>query len=561
MKRKKKSKELMDPGVSATSSSLSSTCSSSEEQEEEVETGRPKLRARKSDDLSVRVLQRERGLLRRLSRIYKKSPETRSESEISLFQSHPELLEVVSSRASKRETLISRKEEVEDPPQILQKKIQRLSDAIQRSKALVAYTGAGISTSANIPDYRGPNGVWTRLEKGLDIGEYTLEASSPTPTHMALFSLFKRGKLKHIVSQNCDGLHLRSGIPRHSLSELHGNMFIEICKRCRPMRPFVRLFDVTERTSKNRHATRRRCYVCGHSLVDTIVHFGERGSLKWPLNWEGASKAAEKADVILCLGSSLKVLRRYPWLWCMDKPKRERPQLFIVNLQWTPKDKHATLKLNGRCDDVMKRVFELLGHDLPAYYPLNDPLLSFGTRLNPLETHTTSRTPLCDLPHIKEEEALQEIKAAIEFDHNYDLLVGSRHSRRRNRKGPKEPLDFRRIHWPKDALYLTYENRFEFMEDEDSKENPPYPCDCCDPAKNKRLLSSGSEEEDSDGEEEEISSIKEEGNIKEEIDSKEDEAKKEVILPSSSSSSSTAKKPTTHKPGWFGKGRRKRIKA
>ena len=63
---------------------------------------------------------------------------------------------------------------------------------------------------------------------------------------------------------------------RYAMSELHGNMFIEICKRCKPMRPFVRLFDVTERTSKHRHTTMRRCHVCGHSLFDTIVHFGEK---------------------------------------------------------------------------------------------------------------------------------------------------------------------------------------------------------------------------------------------------------------------------------------------
>lgn len=81
----------------------------------------------------------------------------------------------------------------------------------------------------------------------------------------------------------------------------------QVCTSCSPVREYVRLFDVTERTSLHRHGTGRRCSHCGGELRDTIVHFGERGTLEQPLNWKGAAEAAKMADVILCLGSSLKV--------------------------------------------------------------------------------------------------------------------------------------------------------------------------------------------------------------------------------------------------------------
>lgn len=84
-----------------------------------------------------------------------------------------------------------------------------------------------------------------------------------------------------------------------------------MCPKCKPLKQYVRLFDVTERTGLHRHKTGRFCKKCKSELNDTIVHFGEKSKLPWPMNWKGAVKAVSKAKVILCLGSSLKVFHSF----------------------------------------------------------------------------------------------------------------------------------------------------------------------------------------------------------------------------------------------------------
>ncbi|XP_063512411.1 NAD-dependent protein deacetylase sirtuin-7 isoform X2 [Pongo pygmaeus] len=302
--------------------------------------------------------QRER--LRQVSRILRKAAAERSAEEGRLLAESADLVTELQGRSRRREGLKRRQEE-----------------------------------AASIPDYRGPNGVWTLLQKGRSVSAADLSEAEPTLTHMSITRLHEQKLVQHVVSQNCDGLHLRSGLPRTAISELHGNMYIEVCTSCVPNREYVRVFDVTERTALHRHQTGRTCHKCGTQLRDTIVHFGERGTLGQPLNWEAATEAASRADTILCLGSSLKVLKKYPHLWCMTKPPSRRPKLYIVNLQWTPKDDWAALKLHGKCDDVMRLLMAELGLEIPAYSRCQDPIFSLATPLRAGEEGSHSRKSLC----------------------------------------------------------------------------------------------------------------------------------------------------------------------
>jgi NAD-dependent deacetylase sirtuin 7 len=247
-------------------------------------------------------------VVKKFTSLLKKDPEELNEDERESLAAFPELAEEARKRLEKRHLATERVKEEEDAEDVLDKKCVRLAQVISKAKYVVVFTGAGISTSALIPDYRGPNGIWTLMRKGQSIAEDLKQfpqSADPTYTHAAIKELYDRDIIKHIVSQNVDGLHLRSGIPKTALSEVHGNMYIEVCLECH--REYVRLFDVTENTRRHHHKTGRSCYHCGSLLKDSVVLFGEKGSLRWPINWAGAEYHVDKADVILCLGSSLKV--------------------------------------------------------------------------------------------------------------------------------------------------------------------------------------------------------------------------------------------------------------
>ncbi|XP_034470350.1 NAD-dependent protein deacetylase sirtuin-6 [Hippoglossus hippoglossus] len=244
-------------------------------------------------------------------------------------------------------------------------KVETLAQLIKESQFLVVHSGAGISTSAGIPDFRGPKGVWTLEEKGesprFDI---TFEDARPSLTHMALVGLQRAGYLKYLISQNVDGLHVRSGFPRDLLSELHGNMFVEECEKCGRQYVREKVIGVMGLKPTGRYCDvmrSRGLRACRGKLISTILDWEDAlpdGDL------DKAENAGRRADLALTLGTSLQIKPsgNLPLL-----TKRKGGKIVIVNLQPTKHDKHAHIRINGYVDEVMKQVMELLGLDIPKW--------------------------------------------------------------------------------------------------------------------------------------------------------------------------------------------------
>ncbi|CAF3651635.1 unnamed protein product [Rotaria sp. Silwood1] len=185
-----------------------------------------------------------------------------------------------------------------------------------------------------------------------------MQKAIPSLAHMALVALQRQGRLKCVISQNCDGLHLRSGLNPTNLAELHGNMNLELCSKCETK--YLRDFDTVGIQS---HYTGRQCDKrnCRGRLKDSIIDFGE------DLPQDALDKAfdhAEQADLCLVLGSSLTVTP------AADIPERvvERKQKLVIgNLQRTPLHKVATLNIHAFSDAIMKGIMERLNIPIPTW--------------------------------------------------------------------------------------------------------------------------------------------------------------------------------------------------
>ena len=251
-------------------------------------------------------------------------------------------------------------------------KVQKLAELLTSSKKTICFTGAGISTSTGIPDYRsgyntilatGP-GAWETEENKLKHTKEKVRVEPrkaiPSKTHMALSELASRGLISYIVTQNVDGLHRKSGVPEHKLTELHGSGVKEICKNCQ--KEYFRDFAVRDRQNLIDHKTLRNCDNCGGSLYVSVVLFGQPIR---SIDKAKAVKEAEDSDFCLVLGSSLRVppASRYPKKFINDPNKK----LAIINLQKTYLDEKCEIRIGSLCDDVIELLMQKLAIPIPEF--------------------------------------------------------------------------------------------------------------------------------------------------------------------------------------------------
>ncbi len=258
--------------------------------------------------------------------------------------------------------------EMFDSRRALASKLKRLTEELKASNCTVVLTGAGISTASGIPDFRGPNGIWTKekerskksnarkrkRQEGCETSQAENESghddnlfkhAQPTLTHRAITRLALDGKINYCVTQNVDGLHRRSGLSRDYHSTVHGCVFTEKCAVCGR-----EYFRDNELGGLSFQPTGNKCDDCGNPLHDILLDWEDP-----VLDMDKVNAECEKADFVLCLGTSLRI-----------EPVGSLPLLAkkfaIVNLQVTPKDERTKLIIRAKVDEVMQSLMCNLGY-------------------------------------------------------------------------------------------------------------------------------------------------------------------------------------------------------
>jgi len=236
---------------------------------------------------------------------------------------------------------------------------------IDAAERVVALTGAGISTDSGIPDFRGPQGVWTRnpaAEKLSTLSHYLADpevrktawqgrlaspawTARPNAGHLALVALERRGKLHALVTQNIDGLHQRAGSSPARVVEVHGTLHEVTCWGCGWRGPMRTALDRVRAGEED-----PSCEQCGGILKSATISFGQALD---PAVIARAMRAAEEADLLLAVGTSLQV---YPVANAVPLAKDAGARVVIVNAQPTPCDDIADAVLRAPIAEVLPRV-------------------------------------------------------------------------------------------------------------------------------------------------------------------------------------------------------------
>ncbi len=238
-----------------------------------------------------------------------------------------------------------------------------------RSRRVVVLTGAGISTDSGIPDFRGPNGLWTKdptAERLATIEAYVEDpavrrrawqnrlrspwSAEPNPGHRALVELERQGRLDTLVTQNIDGLHQAAGSDPDRVVEIHGTVRDVVCLRCGDRQPMEVVLVRVEAGDDDPHCTRRTAgedAACGGLLKSATISFGQ--SLVPEDLWR-AEEAARACDALLAVGTSLGV---FPAAGLVPLAARTGAAVIIVNAEPTPFDPMADVVLRDPISQVL----------------------------------------------------------------------------------------------------------------------------------------------------------------------------------------------------------------
>lgn len=243
--------------------------------------------------------------------------------------------------------------------------LERARAWIGNAKRLVALTGAGISTESGIPDFRGPQGLWTKnpqAEKLSNIHYYMSDpevrkaswkarlehpawSARPNAGHHALVALEKRGLLDALITQNIDGLHQMAGNSPDIVIEVHGTVRQVVCMTCGTTAPMSETLERVRRGEED-----PPCLGCGGILKSATISFGQQ---LVPAVIDRAIRCAKEADVFLAIGSSLLV---YPIAGAVEVARKAGATIIIVNAEETPFDGVADAIFRDPIGTVLPRL-------------------------------------------------------------------------------------------------------------------------------------------------------------------------------------------------------------